>query len=312
MHARISSNWPGKSEDTYKFHITMRRPYIIITTIVLICCLHPAFAQHIDYTPDDSTEITDLMRKAHAHFQHKATDKGQIVLFFARHFIGRPYVAHTQEKNSIENIIVNTKELDCTTLVETVAALTKAYYKKGTFADFVSALESIRYRNGKVNGYASRLHYFSWWISDNEKRHNVIDLGKDGNYPYIAKQKIDVHFMSSNPLLYRQLADSPALVEEIKQYEDQQNGETVNYIPKNLLNLGQQQLGIKDGDIIALVTSKDGLDISHVGFAAWKGDKLHLLNASSLAHNVIEDSNTLFSYEAKRRSLLGIRVIRLR
>ena len=49
-------------------------------------------------------------------------------------------------------------------------------------------------------------------------------------------------------------------------------------------SLSQKDLSaIHDGDLIAIVTTKKGIDYSHLGFAVWgKDGKLHLLNASSI------------------------------
>jgi hypothetical protein len=48
------------------------------------------------------------------------------VLYYARYFIGKLYVAHTLEKSVPERLVVNLRELDCTTLIETVGALSMA------------------------------------------------------------------------------------------------------------------------------------------------------------------------------------------
>jgi hypothetical protein len=69
---------------------------------------------------------------------------------------------------------------------------------------------------------------------------------------------------------------------------------------------------IKDGDIIAIITSKPGLDTSHIGIAVWHNDGLHLLNASQIRKNVVEESMTLHDYMKKHPLQLGIRVIRVK
>ena len=256
----------------------------------------------VTYTKEDSIGIEKLLARNHSS-----------CLGYAKEFIGIPYVAHTLECNDKEQLVVNIRELDCTTLVETAAALYITHKNGGsTFGDYCKTLQSIRYYDGKVNGYPSRLHYFSEWIDDNCRMGITEDVGAKGGFPFTESRKINVHFMSENPQYYRQLSDKK-LIDEIKKNENAINGKTFYYIPKNLLNLGKDKLGVvKDGDIIALVTSKDGLDISHVGIAAWKNGKLHLLNASSLKHKVILDSQSLYEYQKKRSSQLGIRVIRLR
>ena len=70
---------------------------------------------------------------------------------------------------------------------------------------------------------------------------------------------------------------------------------------------------IHDGDIIYIVTSKDGLDYSHQGFAFWgKDGKLHMLHASSTKKKVIEDPLTLEAYLKGVPTSIGVRVFRLK
>lgn len=278
----------------------------ILTAILLALTALPLQlkADEITYQKEDSAEIAVLLSAKGTHSP----------LYFAKKLLGRPYVGQTLEINEEEQLVVNLRELDCTTLVETSAALALAEKNdERSFAGYCKALKQLRYRNGNISGYASRLHYFSQWIADNVAKGLVEDIGKSGGFPFTAKQEINLSFMTKNPQYYRQLKADEDLRKEIEKQEKSINGTTVNYIPKKLLNLDKTKLScIHDGDIIALVTSKDGLDISHVGIAIWKGNKLHLLNASSLKHKVVADSQSLYEYQRKRQTQLGIRVIRLR
>lgn len=278
----------------------------ILTAILLALTALPLQlkADEITYQKEDSAEIAVLLSAKGTHSP----------LYFAKKLLGRPYVGQTLEINEEEQLVVNLRELDCTTLVETSAALALAEKNnERSFAGYCKALKQLRYRNGNISGYASRLHYFSQWIADNVAKGLVEDIGTSGGFPFTAKQELNLSFMTKNPQYYRQLKADEDLRKEIGKQEKSINGTIVNYIPKNLLNLDKTKLScIHDGDIIALVTSKDGLDISHVGIAIWKGNKLHLLNASSLKHKVVADSQSLYEYQRKRQTQLGIRVIRLR
>jgi hypothetical protein len=69
---------------------------------------------------------------------------------------------------------------------------------------------------------------------------------------------------------------------------------------------------VKDGDVIAITSSKPGLDIAHLGFAVWKPDGLHLLNASSVHKKVEEDPQLFRIYMQNRSHVTGIRVVRLK
>ncbi|HIV83523.1 MAG TPA: DUF1460 domain-containing protein, partial [Candidatus Prevotella intestinigallinarum] len=147
-------------------------------------------ASKADFLPVDSVFIERVLAEAK---DGKAT--GNMALFFARKFIGRPYVAHTLEKNDIERLVVNTRELDCTTLVENVTALTLcAGSKRYTFSDFLAVLEQLRYRRGKLDGYTSRLHYFSDWIADKTAMGVVADI-QGPVPPFTAVKKLNIYYM---------------------------------------------------------------------------------------------------------------------
>ena len=69
---------------------------------------------------------------------------------------------------------------------------------------------------------------------------------------------------------------------------------------------------IGDGIDKTIITSKAGLDTSHVGIAVWQDGKLHLMHASSLKKKVILDSKTFYDYSQGQPSHLGIRLYRLK
>ncbi|MBP5477877.1 MAG: DUF1460 domain-containing protein, partial [Bacteroidaceae bacterium] len=113
--------------------------------------------------------------------------------------------------------------------------------------------------------------------------------------------------------LYKQLKAHPEFVKKISEYERGTSGMTYYYIPKT--NVGWKQsssLGIiEDGDILAMLTSKEGLDTSHIGVAVWQKGKLHLMNASRVHKKVVIDTKTFYDYQQIQTSQTGIRVFRV-
>lgn len=233
-------------------------------------------------------------------------------LHFARKFIGRPYVGHTLEVNDREQLVVNTRQLDCTTLVENVVALTLcAQQRKTTMADFRRQLTTLRYRQGVLDGYTSRLHYFSDWIDDKHDM-GLINEVQQPNPPFTAVQTLNINYMSRHPNSYKALKAHPEMVSAIAQQEQELTGRRYRYIPKSeITNTQLLRRTIHDGDIIAITCNKPGLDIAHLGFAVWRADGLHLLNASQLHKRVVEEPMTLGTYLSKHPSHTGIRVVRL-
>lgn len=267
-----------------------------------------ASAQDIEYTQQDSITVVSLLLAA-----RKEMKEEHPMLWFGRQFIGKPYVAHTLENGTREHLIVNLREFDCTTFVETVLALTLCHRNgQQTFADFCNNLRSIRYRDGRIDGYCSRLHYFTWWGEDNERKGIVREISSNGA-PFTQTQTISLGYMSSHPDLYKHLKGNPQRTAEIRRQEQATNGRRVRFVPKS--QTGGSQSGplgiIHDGDILATTTSKPGLDTSHIGIAVWQNGKLHMLNASSLRHRVVLPTQTLFQYQQQQKSQTGIRVWRV-
>lgn len=284
----------------------MRRGLLIWLGILL--CMPVATAQTVTYDKADSLCITSLLKESRAD-----------VLFFARKFLGRPYVAHTLEVNDAERLVVNTRQLDCTTLVETVTALTLcALHGQTGFDDYQRQLRQLRYRQGRLDGYTSRLHYFSDWIGDKQQMGLVTDvLSKDTEDRRLEAvglkwQTVKVDYMSKHPQAYKSLKNHPEQVKTIGSQEKALTGLRCRYIPKEkVCNTAALRKVVADGDIIAITTSKPGLDIAHLGFAVWRKDGLHLLNASQLHKKVVEEPMTLGQYLSKHPSHTGIRVVRI-
>lgn len=261
------------------------------------------------YTPADSAKVVQLLKDAHQRKPEMTRME-----YFGRQFLGVPYVAHTLETDpEKEQLAVNLQELDCTTFVETCAALSLCDQRdERSFEAYCKALTELRYKDGVRNGYASRLHYFMTWVKNNIEMGFLEDTSHDG-YPFTAVKKLDLHYMSKHPELYKQLAEHPEWIKEVAEQENSVKGWEVNYVPKDLLNGSPQKLSdIKNGDIIGILTTKDGLDTTHLGIAVWKDGKLHLMNASSVYHKVVIDNNTFYNYMAKRKQNLGIALVRLK
>lgn len=261
------------------------------------------YLQTVVYAAEDSVRVEQLLQ----------ADCGENdVLFFARQFLGTPYVAHTLEVSDPERLVVNLRQLDCTTLVETVNALAITHRKgQKRFSDFCRNLEAYRYRGGRMQGYLSRLHYFDWWINDATERGLVSEVADKKHFT--GRKRIENSYMSRHYGKYKMLAAHPEWADSLRAMETAGNGAVVSYLPEAKTGLTSCELScINTGDIVAIVTTKAGLDYSHLGFAVWGRDgRLHLLNASSIHKKVVLEPMTLRQYLSKHSTSVGIRVFRL-
>lgn len=253
----------------------------------------------------DTTRITKLLIKA---TDLNTSNPNELIEFIARQFIDTPYKASTLE-GSPEILTVNLDEFDCTTFVENVVAFALTVENgKNSWQDFVKNLETIRYRQGEANGYSSRLHYFSDWIVSNTHRGFIREV--TDRMPQSDSQIKTLDYMSRHRSDYPVLADS-AEFEAIKNMEVGYRSHRFPYIRATRLTAKPIINALKSGDIIALTTKTNGLDVSHVGIIVIEKDGPHLLHASSREGKVTIDKLPLTEYMRKSPNLSGIRVIRL-
>lgn len=235
----------------------------------------------------------------HALLQNSNADDALIDV--ASQFLNYPYKSKSLEQNATEKLVVDYSGFDCVTLVETSMSL---YKSKGDINAYLTSLSNFRYRNGVIDGYLSRLHYFTEWIKNAVETNQVIDVTAElGGIPYYP----NVYFMSKFPTKYAKLVRTTQ-IDSLRKIEFEINKLNFNYIPKQKLT--EQGLGIYDGDIIAITTSIKGLDITHVGFAKRINGNIEFLHASSESGKVVTTNKTLKQYLQAHNHMIGIIVLR--
>lgn len=255
------------------------------------------------YSPEDSIIAMNIIRELE---EEKKLDAGALTLKVATYFLDVPYVAHTLETGAEEKMIINLREMDCTTLVENSLALARTIqHKNPSFERFAKELELIRYRDGIRDGYPSRLHYFSDWIFDNDRKKTVSDMSREIAHILYPNR---VNFMSKHPDSYKVLSENPELVEIISAQEDSISFRMNWYIPKD--KVPDCESRFKDGDIVAITTHIDGLDVSHVGLISKEGQKVKMLHASSREKKVVITGGTLSDYLFANKSNSGVMIAR--
>lgn len=226
-------------------------------------------------------------------------------------YLDVPYVAHTLETDGPEELIINCDEVDCTTLVEYVLA--ESLTPKQADGDisetaFAENLQKIRYRDGKIDGYTSRLHYIADWV-DNGVRNGFLEDVTEAMSP--DTEKLSVSYLSSHPQLYRQLSDSPENVAKMKKIEQSLSGKRIHYLPEGKLPADGLPW-IKAGDIIAITTNLPGLDVAHMGIAFYADNNLLLIHASSAEKKVVVSKVPLSRMLKENSKWTGIRVLRMK
>jgi len=216
-----------------------------------------------------------------------------------------PYVAHTLETEE-EQLVINLREMDCTTFAENCLAISRTIKSdKHTFEQFTSELQFIRYRDGLIDGYPSRLHYFCDWIFNNAQKNLIEDMSKKIAQTPFPKQ---INFMSNHPDSYRQLKESAPLVDLIAAQEKEISARKMFFIPET--DIAEVESKLMDGDIVGITTSIEGIAIQHVVILIRQEGRIHMMHASSKAEKVVVSELTLEDYLLNNKSTSGIMLAR--
>jgi hypothetical protein len=230
---------------------------------------------------------------------------GDLIVEIGRLFINIPYKAQTLECPDNEKLVVNLSAFDCTTFVETVLALTKcATAGNISYYELKKYLKLIRYRQGEIDGYSSRLHYFTDWLRDNENKKIIKDMSRClGGKP----QRKKINFMTAHSQLYGALKNE-AERRKMSLIEKNLSRKTIYIIGIN--KFGEIKTEIKNGDVIAFTTKDEGLDVAHAGFAIRQRKNLHLLHTSGKEGGAVISKKTLVSYLKSNKKFTGIIIAR--
>ncbi len=294
------------------------KKFLTILLVVLAACTMPQHSQqeaqaasvqrmrfHCD---QDTVRINHLLQDGIAS---GVKTPNELVAFYADKLLGTPYVAHTLEGDE-ELLTINIDELDCTTFIETLYALARTTMNgRYSWRDYAANLENLRYRNGEMGDYSTRMHYISEWILNNSARGNLKEITAD--LPHADYMIKTIDFMTKHKDSYRSLKNDSAMVDKIKGYEMALRNHRMPYLKKSWLGDKAVKAALRNGDFVGLVTKIEGLDISHLGII-YKDDKgeIYLLDASMSGGKVmLEQKNLRDHLSGSKSTCLGIRVFRI-
>lgn len=261
--------------------------------------------EDVVYTPRDVEIFEETVAWARQE-QLDTLPLGTLITRIGRRFVGADYTPQTLDVPGPERLIVNLREFDCVTYIEAVLALARVLRDgNATFPAFTDELRGIRYRGGVIDGYPSRLHYFSEWIHDNAEMRLLRDVTAElGGVP--DNEAID--FMTSHAEAYAQLDGFPERIATIRTIERRLSARTRHYIPKD--RIADRAEGIREGDIIAATSSVPGLDVAHTGLALWVDGRLHLMHAPLVGKSVEISARPLAARILRIDGQVGIMVAR--
>ena len=275
--------------------------------LIFLLCVTPYVgqAQNVIYSKQDSVIYGSYIAQFNSC---KDNSVSELIIKSAKFFLGKPYVASTLEVSENETLTLNLGQLDCTTFVENCIVLSQVVKSADhSFNNYCRTLQKMRYRDGTINGYTSRLHYTSDWIYENEKRNILQNISLEIGGEVVQHP---LSFMSGHPASYKHLKENPSNTERMEDIETAINKRN-NYRIIPLASISKNERNIKNGDIVVFATGIQGLDYSHIGIAYWQNSQLHFIHASSRVKEVVIEKKTLLDYCKDTKNCTGISVLRI-
>lgn len=276
---------------------------LFILALILILASLQVIAQSISRTDRETFE--SWLAEGQTLLATGVSTEG-LIEFYAKKQLGIPYVGGLLEVPQMEQLVVTLQGSDCVLFVEHSLALTLTTLQGSQhYDDLARNIALLRYQQGQVDGYASRLHYFSDWLQTNEKK-SILKLlhQSDESLPIMDP----VNFMTQHRSAYRQLANSDSLYALLLQREAYLRDRHIRFIPQN--RIPEFESTFQTGDILSFVSTIDGLDIAHTAIVVRDGDRVGFYHASTTGQ-VIKDPKTVYEYTTSRRNVNGIIVARL-
>ena len=255
--------------------------------------------------PDPETAAAFRQILADARAQDVAARPyGEIVQWVGEQLIGRPYVAGMLDAPPEETLVVDLRGFDCVLYVENTLALARSVaLGQDDYAAYAGHVEAMRYREGRLDGYCSRLHYFSDWIAENERAGRVQNVTRSVGGERFEKE---IAFMTGHRDAYPKLVSDETFA-CIADMEAGLRDVELFYVPQD--RIADAYPLLRAGDVVATATSIGGLDVTHTGFVYQTAEHTGFMHAS-LSSDRVKVSDDLEAYVQGVPNQVGIVVAR--
>jgi hypothetical protein len=230
---------------------------------------------------------------------------GALTVRVAEAAIGRPY-ADPPSTGGAEVVNLRVDAFECVSFVESSLAVARCVWMQTPTAScFGQEIVTIRYRDGRIDGFPSRLHYFEDWLGDNARRGHMALLSKE-----LGGQAITRHtaYMTDHQGIFPALKDA-TIYKRIAAMEHRLSTSPQFIVMREMIGAIEPRL--MDGDIIAVTTRRSDILVRHAGLVQLGANRqVHLLHASSAHHRVTRTKETLAEYINRRPEREGILIAR--
>jgi len=219
---------------------------------------------------------------------------------FSERALGTPYAADSLGEGSgaacDADPLIDLSRVDCVTFCEQVLALTMSRNYDEAFRN----LQRIRYRDGIIS-FATRNHFvMADWLPRNQWLLKDITGDAGGELCQVMTKTIDRRSFAAS----RGCADAGEW--------PQPQRISIRYIPTP--HLPKTVLQLKGSEVLVLITRREGIFASHLGFIIKSGDGSTLFRHASSIHKKVVDEpiEHLYRRIEKDRQIAGFALIAVR
>ncbi|MEL6758826.1 MAG: N-acetylmuramoyl-L-alanine amidase-like domain-containing protein [Myxococcota bacterium] len=258
------------------------------------------------YSPPSNPDVVNAIQNWFRAIGEVRTGEtfGELTARAAASRLGTGYDSSAQDDGP-EVLRIQIGTLNCVSLIEYADAIARCIWSKTpTPACFLTEVEASRYRSGQRAGYASRLHYFTEWIDDNERRGRFSPVHE---LPHHELRR-PFFFMSKHRGLYPALYN-PDILNSVRETEHELSAKTHTFVTRDAIEHAQQHL--RSGDVVAIVSTTPGLLITHTGLIRLdEQGRPRLLHASRQNGRVVLSRKDIADYVIRANTRRGVIVTR--
>lgn len=254
---------------------------------------------------ESATKLADWYQEVGV--PHASESFGHYLARTARAQHGAKY-AEVAPRPGHETLRMELDAFECVSFIESAIAVARCGWSSETTEScFMRELEASRYRSGHMGDYSTRLHYFTDWIGDNERRGRISNLTASfGGEPvqkdffYITQRVLKRAAMDATE---RTLLSHAMEATEARLSSARHSVLSRKSAPRVLNEL-------RDGDLVAFVRDRPGLLVHHAGFVYWANGTPRLLHASSYHGRVVITVRDVTNYLLRRPERRGVIIVR--
>ncbi|MBF0546163.1 MAG: DUF1460 domain-containing protein [Candidatus Riflebacteria bacterium] len=234
------------------------------------------------------------------------------ITFVSGYFLGRKYHPETQKRIKdlrsnpnvrleasntqplpLEILPTSLEYLDCMTYVEHVLALASSDRADYT-GSFLPRLVDVMFdANSEPLTNHLRSHFTSHWGDVNERKGYILNLAR--GHPAAVSREVLLNKVGDNKTYY-----------VVDRFMISTAPQIIYYFPLNAIL--ERRVDLSSGDILALITDKEGLDVSHMAFFILQHGK-RLFRHASYSKNIITEED-FETFLRQKKDLKGLMVFR--